>query len=257
MNIRSIQKGAAALLLGLAATGVSAQGFDDGWNSGGCLMSNGESAEFTREFKAYHTYTIMASGTDGALDVDLEVCDSLGRVITKDTRADKDAVVSFRPTFSGRYTIRLKLARGIGRPMCYFAVFVDHGGWDISLDTFTRVLAKLTAALIVLDGTLERFYGCILEPTEQTSVSVSGLRGSYFAVAVGSDNASDLDLVVRRAGLVIAKDELDDAYPICEFENMFGGQVSVEISYFSGKGSAFVLVGIARQSASGIGVRHL
>lgn len=257
MTIRSMQRGAVNLLLSLAVAGAFAQGFDDGWNSGGCLIGNGESADFTREFKAYRTYTIMASGTDGAVDVDLEIRDSLGRVITEDTRVDRDAVVSFRPSFSGRYTIRLKLAQGIGRPLCHFVVFVDRGGWDIPLDTFARVLAKLTAALIVFDGNLERFYGYIMEPTEHISMDISGLRGSYFAVAVGSDNASDLDLVVRRVGLVIAKDELDDAYPVCEFENFFGGQVSVEVSYFSGKGPALVLVGIAKRNSGGVGIRRL
>ncbi len=258
--MRTIKTGTGALLLlALYFTGAHAfsQGFDDGWNSGGCVLTNGASADFTREFKSYRTYTIIASGGDGAIDVDLEIRDSRGRVVAEDKRSEKTAVVVFRPLVSGDYTIRLTLAKGIGKPLCHFMVLVDYGGWDIPTETFVSVLIRLAAVATVLEAEVERFYGYIMRPGEKITMSISGLRGDYYAFAVGSDHVSDLDLVVRRSGLTIARDDFDDAYPMCEFSNLFGSPVSVEVSYYSGKGAAFVMVAVGKKSSSLLSPRRL
>ncbi|MCS6918601.1 MAG: hypothetical protein NZM28_02395, partial [Fimbriimonadales bacterium] len=174
-----------------------------------------------------------------------------------DTRSDKSAAVEFRPSYTGQYTIRVKLASGVGRPLCFFFVMVRSGGWDISEDTAIGVIAKLAAGVAVLEGELERFYGFIVNPGSSFSMDVGGLSGHYSIYAVGGDNAFDLDLTVRRNGLVIARDELDDAFPVCEFSNASGSRIEIEVSYYSGKGAAFVMVGIAKKDGGLPGVRRL
>lgn len=231
---------------------VAAQGFDDGWTMGGCMLSQGQSAEFTREFQANQTYVVLADGLEGAMDVDLEILSSSGRVVTQDTRAAKSATVEFRPAYTGRYTIRVKLASGVGRPICHFVVMVRNGGWNVPYSTALDVLTRFTVASIVAGDELERFYGYIMRPGERNSVEAVGLRGSYTAIAVGSDNAYDLDLVVRRRGVVLARDDMDDNIPICEFFASGNNPIEVEVEYFSGKGAAFVVVGLVRSVPSGI-----
>lgn len=245
------------LIHGLVAVPAPAQGFDSGWNMGGCVLVPGQSADFTREFKAYQTYFISADGGEGAQDVDVQILSSSGRVIVEDVRSDKSAVVEFRPSYTGQYTIRVKLASGVGKPLCFFSVLVLSGGWDISQDTALTVLARLAAGMAILEGELERFYGYVMKPGDRFSMTVDGLRGSYSLYAVGGDNAADLDLTVRRNGLVIARDEMDDAFPVCEFTNSFGGRIEYEIYYYSGKGTAFVMVGIVKKAGSLPGVRRL
>lgn len=245
------------LIYGSVAIPAQAQGFDSGWNMGGCVLSPGQTADFTREFKAYQTYFITADGGEGAHDVDVQILSSSGRVIVEDVRSDKSAIVEFRPSYTGQYTIRVKLASGVGKPLCFFSVVVLSGGWEISQETAINVLAKLAAVGTVLEGELERFYGYVMKPGDRFSMTIDGLRGDYSLYAVGGDSVSDLDLTVRRNGLVIARDEMDDAFPVCEFSNSSGSRIEFEIHYYSGKGAAFVMVGILKQGGGLPGVRRL
>lgn len=240
----------------LGMSPVAAQGLDDGWNSGGCVLFSGQSADFTREFKAYQTYFITADGLTGALDVDLQIVSSTGRILVEDVRSARSAIVEFRPSYTGRYTIRVKLASGVGRPICFFSVMVSSGGWSISEEAALTVVTKLAAAMIVLDGTLERFYGYVMRPGERLSMQIGGLSGHYSVFAVGSDNARDLDLTVSRSGFIIARDIGYDEYPMCEVTNFSGARLEVEVDYHSGKGAALVMVGIVK-TTGGFGVQRL
>lgn len=221
------------------------------------MLSRGGSADFTREFVASQTYIITADGSDEALDVDLEIVNSSGRVLVKDTSLSKNAQVEFRPPYTGQYTVRLKLASSAGQAMCYFFIYTTKGGWEISPRVTLDVLSKLAVGVTVLEGTLERFYGYVMMPGETNSMSISGLTGAYSVFAVGSENATDLDIVVRRNGVVIARDELADAFPVCEFTNSGGSSITCELTYHSGVGSAFVIMGVVQKGGQLPGIRRL
>lgn len=235
----------------LGAASIFAQGLDDGWVFGGNTLLSGSSAEFTREFSASKTYIIVADGQTGAEDVDIEILDPRRSVIASDMSAKRQARVVFRPAFTASYTIRITLARGTGKPLCYYLVFVESGGWDISVETLTSVLAKVDGAVIaasdVMGAIPERFYGYILHPSQTNSLWVQGLEGEYVAFAVGSDHAYDIDLTIRRNGQIIQQDIGPDPIPICTFSNYLGA-VEIEARYVSGRGPAVVVVGLCKKT---------
>lgn len=245
---------AAVCVLLKMATG-SAQGFDDGWVFGGNVLAPGGSADFTREFSAFKTYVIVAGGQQGADDVDMEILDSASNVVARDLSVNPKAQVVFRPVRSGLYTIRLTLARGVGRPLCFFMVFVTSGGWEISTETLMNVLAKVDATVLaaqnVAGAEAERYYGYIMQPRETNSMRVSGLHGDYVAFAVASDSARDIDLTVRRNMRILHSDTGPEAIAICFFE-AYGGDVNIEVQYVSGRGPAIVVVGLSRKGLPGV-----
>lgn len=230
---------------------VQAQGLDDGWIVSGCSLMSGASFESTRYFRSGVTYTIMANGAEGAMDVDLYVLDRTGREIASDTSYRREATVSFRPTVSGNYTVRVKLASGVGKPVCFFMVFVNRGGWIISEQTIGDTLLNFTVACSVYtNGEMERFYGWIMRPGETQSLNVSGLNGEYDVIGSGSEQAYDIDLFIRSGGgIVLDRDVLDDAVPVCSFSR-YSGSVTIEVSYVDGRGAALVLVGVFKKPGS-------
>lgn len=236
----------------LGVGSVYAQGLDDGWVFGGNTLSAGGNAEFTREFTAYKTYIIMADGQAGADDVDIEILDSRRNVVVSDFSSSRQARVVFRPVFSGSYTIRLTLARGSGKPLCYYFVFVESGGWEMSAETFSSVLARVDIAVLAASNATgavpERFFGYILHPNQKQSIVVRGLNGGYVAFAVGSDRVRDVDLTVRRNGRIIERDINPDDIAFCIFDNQFG-EVELEVHYVLGSGPAVVVVGLCQKPA--------
>jgi hypothetical protein len=54
-------------------------------------------------------YRFLASGDNDAKDVDLEVLDPSNKVVASDNAVDPNANVSYRPTTSGLFTVRVRL----------------------------------------------------------------------------------------------------------------------------------------------------
>jgi hypothetical protein len=94
------------------------KGNDDGYNlhnnsfsiGGGWLKKSKEwVAIYTVQLTAGKKYRFLASGDDGAIDVDLRVKNADGDVKAKDDLEDKNAVVNYTPKVSGRHTVEIRL----------------------------------------------------------------------------------------------------------------------------------------------------
>lgn len=146
MNKLLWSMGISVALGSAVVTGASAQqlGLDEGWSMGGQALVGGESADFTRTFNAGTRYEIVANGSENAQDIDLEILDSRGRLIRQDIRSAKEASVTFSPAYSGRYTIRLKMARASGRALAYFIVFLEDGR-NAPMSRVTAAFSRLAA----------------------------------------------------------------------------------------------------------------
>ena len=66
-------------------------------------------ALYTVPLTAGKTYRFIAAGDSDARDVDLEVQDAKGKVWARDDKTDPEAVVTFSPENTGRYTVRIRL----------------------------------------------------------------------------------------------------------------------------------------------------
>lgn len=245
-----------SLALGCATmTGVYAQevGLDEGWSIGGQALTRGQTADFTRYFSAGTHYVIYASGSTNALDIDMEILDSSGRVIVQDLRSAKDAGVQFMLNSSGLCTIRLKMASANGRALAFFTVFTVNEGWNVPMRDVTAAFSRLTAVTSLAqlaDYQIARFYGFIMRVGEVQSITLRGVgSGRRAAIAVGDDAAHDLDISVWQNGRMIAIDDLYDPLPIAPFTSR-SDSVELRVSYESGSGPSLVLMALLEQAPS-------
>lgn len=244
----------AVLALLPAGLPANAAGLDEGWSLGGSSLNEGEKASYTREFYAGVTYVIAASGDKDARDVDIRILDRDGRVVEEDTGSSKDATVTFRPKSTGRYTIELHLAEARARSLCYFIIETPGRGWNVPERDIETALSRLSAAsTLTAMGGYEplpaRFFGFVMKRGEKRSMNMSGIRrGDYMAIAVGDDEADDLDLEVKQDGRVLRRDIETDAVPICAF-SADSGSVDMEVSYESGSAPALVLMALYEKSS--------
>lgn len=244
----------AVLALLPAGLPANAVGLDEGWSLGGSSLNEGEKASYTREFYAGVTYVIAASGDRDAQDVDMRILDRDGRVIEEDTSSSKDASVTFRPKSTGKYTIELHLAEARTRSLCYFIIETPGRGWNIPERDIETALSRLAGASTItslagFSGLPDRFFGFVMKRGEKQSMNMSGIRrGDYMAIAVGDDEADDLDLQVKQGGRVLKRDIEADAVPVCAF-SAESGSLEMEVSYESGSGPALVLMALYEKSS--------
>ncbi|MCS7044959.1 MAG: pre-peptidase C-terminal domain-containing protein, partial [Gemmataceae bacterium] len=91
------------------------QGFklpDNTFSVGGGWINQSQTnwvALFTVELQAGKTYRFLAAGDADAKDVDLQVLDAAGKTVANDSGTEADAIVDYRPTATGRYTVRIRL----------------------------------------------------------------------------------------------------------------------------------------------------
>jgi len=246
-----LMKRAAALaaLAALTLTLTHAKGLDDEWAFAACEVAPNGTATFTRTFQAGTTYEIVADGDSDARNVDLELLNSSGQVIRSDRRAAKEARIVFRPSRTGTYTVRLKLASAYRNAICYVVFLNQDGGWQVPLTNALAAFEKHFAFAMRLDELghtprLVRMYGWVLRPGEETTMTVTGLSARrMMAVALGDNFARDIDLYVERGGRLLDYDEDYDATPICVFTGA-SGETKLTVDYVSGTGASLIFLGI-------------
>lgn len=220
---------------------------DSGWSICGAAVETGDVLSTTYEFKSGIRYTIEAGGGDGARDIDLEIVDSSGKVVVRDVSYGVDAVVSFTPSRSGMYTIRLIAEEVRGEALAYYFVSSSSGGWRVPESDITAAIARFAAMTVVLgelaSKTPKRFYGCVLRPGESRSMTFSNLpSGSHIFSAVGDDLARDIDLVVLRGSSRVGIDDDYDATPLVGVRG--SGSYTARVEYVSGSGPALIILGL-------------
>lgn len=64
---------------------------------------------YSLNLQAGKNYRVIAVGDMDARDVDLQILDSNNNVVASDTLTAPEAIVNYRPTAGGRYTVRIRL----------------------------------------------------------------------------------------------------------------------------------------------------
>ena len=73
---------------------------------------------YTVQLVAGKQYRFLAAGDNDAKDVDLDVRDSSGKTVAADDATAAEAVVTYTPTLSGPYTVRIRLYDSQGDVPC-------------------------------------------------------------------------------------------------------------------------------------------
>lgn len=77
-------------------------------------LNQGQTTTVSTTLYRGYDYHIIGAGNSGIYDLDLEIYDSNGNLITRDHMRDAYPIVSSVPRWSGRFFIRLKAYRGSG-----------------------------------------------------------------------------------------------------------------------------------------------
>lgn len=90
----------------------------------------GEGESFTIKSTCYNTvtYYILAAGGDDALDVDIEVYDANGNLVSDDSDDNRAAVATFAPRWTGTFYFKVKLysSSRAGDYVGYVRAYVYH-----------------------------------------------------------------------------------------------------------------------------------
>lgn len=79
---------------------------------------------FNMQLTAGTNYRIIGVGDMDAKDVDIQILDSNNKIVASDTLVSPEAIVNYRPTVTGRYTIRLRLYASKGNDPCFCLAIV-------------------------------------------------------------------------------------------------------------------------------------
>jgi hypothetical protein len=197
----------------------------------GAYVEKGKSVDLVVNLKAGREYVLLGGGSEAAIDVDLGVIDAKGKLLAADTADDPQPVVTWKPTVTGQYTIRLALEKSRASGDFVALAVMHEGGYSIpiknlvasigkTIKTATAANQKLLAqgrGLVFHEGVGEwSFFGSVLGPEEQTTQSNLAFNTDpTVAIAGADDNGTNIDLVVREqpGGAVVAKDVEPDAQP--------------------------------------------
>jgi hypothetical protein len=193
---------------------------------GGCIRT-GQSTEFIRELRAGESYVILGRGDRDALDVDLSLFGPDGQRVAADLDRDAEPFVEFRPWQTGRYTISLKVERGMaGESFCAMAI-LRRGGWNVPaqnlIDAATRCVGKcrdfapLAKSLRFGNEPNQwSLFGGVLRQGESIGLTNIHLgHGQHLFVGAGDSHAQDIDsfLTLPFNGSIVAKDTAPDPVP--------------------------------------------
>lgn len=229
-------------------------GFDGGASLFGSLVRRGGSTSILQTFNRGEEYVVIGGGDNDAQDVDVTILDSLGRSVASDRLTDATPVVHFRPTRSGRYTVRVSLYRATDNAFVALAI-LRKGGWQVGPDRMVAAARTLVSSGSFLatkgsSGFLAEenqwaVWGGVApsrEIIELTGVTLG--QGKRIVIAATDDEASDIDLYVRSsAGTLLASDEGSGADAVVSLESAAGRRYNLTAKN-AGNGTNFVMTGV-------------
>ena len=233
-----------------------------GFANGICLfggrIQSGKSTGWTRSLTMGKNYVFVAGGDKNALDVDLTIKDSTGKVVAKDDDNQAVAAVTFAPQTTGTYNVTVTLHDSKkSQPAFASMAFLQEGGSKVSTDNLATALANNFALAEALNsefaGKIKLFFndranqwalfGSILNPGEERSFNkLRFSTGTGVFVAAGDNNTSDVDLfLLNDSNKILAKDDDGDGKSIFEADTVEGESYSIKIKNTKAKSSSFVI----------------
>ena len=229
-------------------------GYDDSISLLGAYIRTGNTVTLTKQLKKGDKYALLGSGDDDAQDVDIYINNSNGDRVAEDSDNDRQAVVEFEPTKTGKYTIVVKLHKSKTKASFCALAILRKGGWNVPDTNFVDAMAKCIATCSQLGKQRKdlhfhdqenqwSLFGSILESGQETTLTNIAMgTGKRIVVAAGDANATDVDLfLLNSSGSVIEKDTEPDATPIFEYKTGGTGTYGIRVKNSKSKGPAMVI----------------
>lgn len=231
-------------------------GFDDNTCLLATFMEKGKATSFTRDLKAGTTYVFIAGGDTTAEDVDFEVLRD-NKVVARDARDDRTAILKFRPGTSGRYSIRVNLADSSSQFKKSFVAVttLSTDGWSVPTDRMAEAVAGIIAMGAAIEDKMGTtiwqdaenqfaIYGQVLAPNSSFQIDNILFQDGNYTVAGACDKMSDdIDLQLLSNGKVLDEDIEDDSVPIIQLNKNRSRYLSVRLKN-EGSKNTFALFGL-------------
>jgi hypothetical protein len=218
----TFMKQATDAVIGRATAEISQHdnfGYDHGISVlGGCMEPKGDLA-MSRFMDKGTKYTIVVAGDEDVKGVDLFLTDSRGQCMAS-TTGDANRL-SFTPSDSGQYTLRVNLAKA-PKPSFVAVAILSNNGWKIPsgnlelglgrvLGSCTDVSSKAPAKFHDRDNQWS-LYGAVLKPGEAQTINNISFGKMAYAMLAACDDESDLAWL-NSSGKVMKEDTEQDAKP--------------------------------------------
>ena len=206
----------------LANAQVSDYGYTDGICFMGAWIDESNSCSWTMNLQANTSYQFLGGGDNDAVDLDIIITDSKDNVVKKDNSADNSPAITFTPTVTGKYTIKLELfaCASLGS-FCAIATMQKNAN-TLPIDNIKIVIQKLREVgeylLEEKDVNLHFMkekaqwcvYGAVIDNNRSSSIDYVRMGyGEHFIVSTGDKNLADVDLYIKTMsdGKTVCSDE--------------------------------------------------
>ncbi len=230
--------------------------YRSGLCSVGAFIEEDGSASFNLYLSSSEDYVFIGAGDDDVEDLDIYVYDEDGDVVAKDIEDDEYPLVNFSPSYSGVYTIKLKLVSCDANGSFCVMNFMQKDGVTPSTDKFDEAIERMVKVVNYIDderGTkfLDRegefcYYGFAF-PYDGQESQINGIDlnedETYIMVAVGDDGVDDIDLFLLDSdGDEIDSDTEDDATPIVTHTASYTRRnLSLKVKDINSSSNSFVI----------------
>ncbi|MBL7798360.1 MAG: PPC domain-containing protein [Saprospiraceae bacterium] len=216
------------IVKGILLNGLSEMGYNKDVSIMGTYMPEGEQVGFTTTLNAGTLYAFVGGGDDDVTDLDIYLYNERGTEVARDAKADNSPIVTYTPTTTGRYTVRVKMYSTRTAGSFASMLIMSNRGYNIPVNTLKSAISDLFSAVETICNNSTKMgylsttnqwamFGCVLEDGGSTTVSSIKLSGTRRSVIVGGgdQNAFDVDLFLYDAqGNLLKKDEATDAHPL-------------------------------------------
>lgn len=199
----------------------------------GAILGRGEKVWFKRPLRANVEYVFAAGGDDDALDVDLELSDSAGKLVARDRDTSSTAVLKYTPPRDGTFTLGVSLPlleKGAGFAFCTVAI-LRQDGRPLLIEGVAHALVHVLRAGMVLSSKYKVDLlseknqwaivgGVVLGEDELRINKMTFGTGARAIFAAADVENIDVDLLLRRAEdqVLVAVDDKDDAEACIVFQ---------------------------------------
>ncbi|HRI78935.1 MAG TPA: hypothetical protein PLR06_05305, partial [Cyclobacteriaceae bacterium] len=207
-----------------ASTQLTSFGYTDGICFMGGWIDDSGYCSWETKLVAGTSYQFWGGGDEDAVDLDLFVLDKSGTILAKDKDADNSPLVSFTPTTTANYVIKLSLFNCAEFGSFCALATLQKGANTIPFGNIEDVMQTLEAVgetiLEEKDINLKfmkienmwSVFGAVIDEDKEAKISnlVMG-QGDRFLVGVTDDNAEVINVILRTypGSKMVCSDEED------------------------------------------------
>jgi hypothetical protein len=227
-------------------------GYKDGLCFLGAYLSKSGEVGWTLTLNAGTEYAFVGGGDNDATDVDLRITNSYSTTLSQDNQTDITPLVRFTPSYTGRYTIYMKLYSSTSKGSFCAMAIMRNGGFNIptnrldeSIDNIIQMGNNLNdrKSTNFISNQWSLFGGLFSSGESQNITNLDLGNTNCVILGSGDRNVSDADLHLTAYG-VDEKDSKTDARPVVFHTSSSYKKHELEIKNYSSSGKSVVISAI-------------